>query len=82
MLEHIPFLTGVGVLLVFIGGGMLIWPRAIVSISQNENGKSIPLTSANIWRMWLFGLAIVTLGILFIAIDLLQVKGADDAGLI
>jgi uncharacterized membrane-anchored protein len=82
MLANIHFLTLAGTMLVLVGGAMAIWPQAVTSMSQDADGKPIPVTPANVRWMRLFGIALLILGIVCIVSGLMGVKGDSDPVLI
>jgi hypothetical protein len=67
-----------GAVLILIGGGMVIWPSEVLSISKDDDGKPLPQTPSNVRWMRAFGVAIVFLGLTLVFVVLAGVKGADD----
>jgi hypothetical protein len=82
MLERIPFLALTGAYVLLVGGLMAIWPRTVTSMSQDGDGKPIPVTPANVRWVWILGVALVLLGIILIVSGFLGVKGDPDPVLI
>ncbi len=82
MIDRVHFLTLMGSMLCLIGGCMAIWPRAVTSMSKDEDGNPIPMTPANIVWMRVMGIALFILGVVLIISGIVGVKGDPDPVLI
>ena len=74
------FLIVIGGMLILIGGGMALVPDGF--LRQNDDGKPIPPTPANVRWTRILGVVLVVLGAVLVCAGFIGVKGTDDPALI
>lgn len=78
MLNSIPFFVLLGAIPLLAGGAMAVWPREVTAVSQDADGKPIPVTPANIRWAQLAGIALVVLGVFLVVWGFLGGNGTAD----
>jgi hypothetical protein len=73
---EVDFLIVIGGMLILVGGGMALVPDGF--LRQNDDGKPIPPTPANVRWTRILGVALVVLGVVLVCAGIVGVKGADD----
>jgi hypothetical protein len=77
---QVDFLIVVGGVLILVGGGMALVPGAF--LGQDDDGKPVPPTPANVRWTRIIGVALVVLGVVLVCAGIVGVKGSDDPALI
>jgi hypothetical protein len=78
MLNHIDVPILIGGMVGIIGAGMVVWPRAVLEVSQDADGKPMRVTPSNAIWMRVAGVALLALGAILIASELAGAPRAVD----
>jgi|GraSoiStandDraft_43_1057313.scaffolds.fasta_scaffold2002561_1 hypothetical protein len=70
----VPFLMGV--MLGIISVGMIVWPRAMLEVSQDADGNPMRVTPGNAVWMRIAGVAVFALAVTLIVVGLVGAPGA------
>jgi hypothetical protein len=78
MLQQINELYLIGGILAVIGFAMIVWPRAMLEISKDEDGNPMLVTPGNVVWMRVGGVALLALAAVAILTQVLGIRGAED----